>query len=168
MLTRSGYPEMFTATFRCVISGPPADRTLWPNATSPFTKCQPGEATGYCRRDAARLLQGHDRSVRLKGRTVFEANVASGWTELAAVRNKARVWVFEALKGIRRRLPFPLLGLDSDHGGEFINGHLCKWCREEGITFTRSRPQRRNENCFGERKKPLPWRTRQTGVGRNT
>jgi hypothetical protein len=49
-------------------------------------------------------------------------------------------------------LPFPLLGLDSDNGGEFINDHLFRWCGERGITFTRSRPARKNDNCFVEQK----------------
>lgn len=84
--------------------------------------------------------------------TLDVTDVASGWTELAAVRNKAQVWVFEALTGIRGRLPFPLLGLDSDNGSEFINNHLRRYCDAERITFTRSRPLRKNDNCFVEQK----------------
>ncbi len=56
------------------------------------------------------------------------------------------------MKDIRQRLPFPLLGIDSDSGGEFINHHLYKYCQEEGITFTRSRSYRKNDNCFVEQK----------------
>jgi hypothetical protein len=78
--------------------------------------------------------------------------VNTGWTEVRAVRNKAQRWCFEALCDIRRSLPFPLLGLDSDNGGEFINDHLFTYCTEEGITFTRSRPYRKNDNCFVEQK----------------
>ncbi|MGH9342059.1 MAG: integrase catalytic domain-containing protein, partial [Acidobacteriota bacterium] len=84
--------------------------------------------------------------------TLDLTDVCSGWTELAAVKNKAQVWVFEALEQIRSRLPFPLLGLDSDNGGEFINHHLYRYCEKEGITFTRSRPLRKNDNCFVEQK----------------
>src|SRR5207247_153044 len=69
-----------------------------------------------------------------------------------AVRNKAQVWVFEALQQIRGRLPFPLLGVDSDNGSEFINAHLLRYCRAEQITFTRSRAWRKNDNCFVEQK----------------
>ena len=47
--------------------------------------------------------------------TLDLTDVATGWTELAAVKNRAQVWVFEALQEIRQRLPFPLLGLDSDN-----------------------------------------------------
>lgn len=84
--------------------------------------------------------------------TLDVTDVQSGWTELEAVRNKAQVWVFEALQQIRERLPFELLGLDSDNGGEFINYHLYHYCEQEQITFTRSRPLRKNDNCFVEQK----------------
>jgi hypothetical protein len=84
--------------------------------------------------------------------TLDMTDVATGWTELVAVRNKAQVWVFEALQQVRRRLPFPLFGLDSDNGGEFINHHLQRYCQKEGITFTRSRPYRKNDNCYVEQK----------------
>ena len=49
-------------------------------------------------------------------------------------------------------MPFPLLGLDSDNGGEFINTQLERYCRDEKLTFTRSRPYRKNDNCFVEQK----------------
>jgi hypothetical protein len=84
--------------------------------------------------------------------TLNLTDVATGWTELAAVPTRAQVWVFEALKAVRARLPFPLLGIDSDNGGEFINHHLVAYCAKEKITFTRSRPYRKNDNCFVEQK----------------
>jgi hypothetical protein len=49
--------------------------------------------------------------------TLDLTDVSTGWTELAAVKNRAQVWVFEALQEVRQRLPFPLSGLDSDNGG---------------------------------------------------
>lgn len=93
---------------------------------------------GYARGDFAQTLDLTD--------------VCTGWTELAAVPNKAQVWVFEALQQLRQQLPFPLLGLDSDNGSEFINHHLEAYCRQEQITFTRSRPHRKNDNCYVEQK----------------
>lgn len=84
--------------------------------------------------------------------TLNLTDVATGWTESRAVKNKAQIWVFQALKEIRKRLPFDLLGLDSDNGGEFINAHLTKYCQEQEITFTRSRPLRKNDNCYVEEK----------------
>jgi hypothetical protein len=78
--------------------------------------------------------------------------VATGWTEPRAVRNKAQRWVHEAIVDIAQILPFPLRGLDSDNGAEFINAQLFAWCEENQITFTRSRPYRKNDNCFVEQK----------------
>jgi hypothetical protein len=79
-------------------------------------------------------------------------DVCTTWTETRAVQNKAQVWVFKALTDIRRALPFQLLGIDSDNGGEFINHELYRYCIQEQITFTRSRPNRKNDNCFVEEK----------------
>lgn len=84
--------------------------------------------------------------------TLDMTDVYSGWTEVQAVQNKAQVWVFAALKELRARLPFALQGIDSDNGSEFINDHLLEYCQHEGITFTRSRPYRKNDNCFVEQK----------------
>lgn len=56
------------------------------------------------------------------------------------------------MEEIRTSLPFPLLGIDSDNGGEFINNQLKTWALENTIQFTRSRPYRKNDNCFVEQK----------------
>ncbi len=84
--------------------------------------------------------------------TLNVTDVYTGWTEMQAVKNKAEIWVFAALKDIRTRLPFDLLGIDSDNGGEFINNHLVRFCQEKKITFTRARSYRKNDNCYIEQK----------------
>lgn len=84
--------------------------------------------------------------------TLDVTDVASTWTETCAVINKAQVWVFDALKSIRTHLPFPLLGIDSDNGAEFINNHLLRYCQQEKITFTRGRSGKKNDGCFVEQK----------------
>jgi hypothetical protein len=84
--------------------------------------------------------------------TLDVTDVCTGWTETRAVRNKAQVWVFEALKQVRKCLPFKLLGIDSDNGSEFINDQLYRYCLKEGITFTRARAYRKNDNCYVEQK----------------
>ena len=76
----------------------------------------------------------------------------SGWTEVRAVRNKAQVWVFEALQYSMGRIPFKVEGLHSDGGKEFINDHLERYCEKEGITFTRSRRYKKNDNFCVEQK----------------
>jgi len=99
-------------------------------------------------------LVAHDGGVAAGDycQTLDLTDIATGWTETAAVQNKAQVWVFEALKNLRENLPFPLLGIDSDNGGEFINAPLKQYCDDQKITFTRSRPYRKNDNCFVEQK----------------
>ena len=99
-------------------------------------------------------LVGHDGgdSHGEFAQTLDVTDVRTTWTETEAVRNKAQKWVFEALKDIRQRMPFPLLGIDSDSGGEFINDQLFRYCQQERITFTRSRSYRKNDGCFVEQK----------------
>jgi hypothetical protein len=99
-------------------------------------------------------LVGHDGGVA-QGDYCFTldmTDVDSGWSEQAAVLNKAQTAVFEAIGDIRKRLPFAVLGLDSDNGSEFINNQLRRFCVQEQITFTRSRPNQKNDNCYVEQK----------------
>jgi hypothetical protein len=84
--------------------------------------------------------------------TLSATDVYSGWVELAPLLNKAEKWILETLPVIKSSLPFPFLGLDSDNGSEFINKPLLKWCSNEGIQFTRSRPYHKNDNCYVEQK----------------
>jgi hypothetical protein len=99
-------------------------------------------------------LVAHDGGLALGDycQTLDLTDVCTGWTETEAVPNKAQVWVFAAICRIRERLPFPLLGLDSDNGSEFVNNELLRYCQEQRLTFTRARPYRKNDNCFVEQK----------------
>lgn len=111
-------------------------------------------------------LVGHDRGDGSGDflQTLDVTDVATGWTETQAVRNEAQQWLFKALKDIRGRLTFPLLGIDSDNDGEFINNHLYRYCQGEKITFTRTRSYRKNGNCFFEQKNSIVRRA--AGYGR--
>ena len=84
--------------------------------------------------------------------TLDTTDVCTGWTETEAVRNKAEKWVFAGLQKAKARFPFGIIGIDSDNGSEFINNHLYRYCTQNKITFTRSRPYRKNDNCFVEQK----------------
>ncbi|HEY3606739.1 MAG TPA: transposase family protein [Pseudonocardiaceae bacterium] len=84
--------------------------------------------------------------------TLTVTDIATGWTEVRAVRNKAQKWVLAALKDIVAGFPFPILGIDSDNGTEFINAHLLAFCADHEITFTRSRPGNKNDGCHVEQK----------------
>jgi hypothetical protein len=84
--------------------------------------------------------------------TLNFTDIKTTWTECAAVRNKAQQYVFEALKRVQARLPFPLCGIDSDNGSEFINDQLFRYAQQEHLTFTRTRPGRKNDNAHVEQK----------------
>jgi hypothetical protein len=79
-------------------------------------------------------------------------DIATGYTVIRSVKNKAAVHVTEAIEFARRLFPFPVLGLDSDNGSEFINAHLYDYCVKEKITFTRSRPGNKNDGSHVEQK----------------
>jgi len=79
-------------------------------------------------------------------------DVATGWTECIALRNRGQQVVWAGLVRVRARLPFPLLGIDSDNGVEFINEHLLRYCQQEHLTFTRSRPYKKNDQAYVEQK----------------
>ena len=84
--------------------------------------------------------------------TLTCVGLSTGWIECLPVRQRTRQAVFEAIQTLRTRLPFPLLGLDSDNGSEFINDPLYQYCLSEKITFTRSRPYRKNDQAHVEQK----------------
>lgn len=84
--------------------------------------------------------------------TLNVVDIATTWTEPRAVKNKAQKWVFAALREILGAFPFDILGIDSDNGSEFINDQLLRFCEQEKITFTRSRPGNKNDGCHVEEK----------------
>jgi hypothetical protein len=84
--------------------------------------------------------------------TLSTVDVATGWCEPVAVWGKGQERVKGAVYDVRKRLPMPMLGLDSDNGSEFINQSLYDYCQRNGITFTRSRPYKKNDSCHVEQK----------------
>jgi hypothetical protein len=84
--------------------------------------------------------------------TLTATDLATGWTECLALANKTQVAVSQAIGQLRLDLPFALLGLDSDNGSEFINDTLLRYCQSEQITFTRSRPYKKNDQAHVEQK----------------
>lgn len=84
--------------------------------------------------------------------TLTCVDLSTGWVECLAVRQRTQQAVFAAIQSMRTRLPFPLLGIDSDNGSEFINSLLYSYCQKEKITFTRSRPYRKNDQAHVEQK----------------
>jgi hypothetical protein len=98
--------------------------------------------------------------------TLTLTDVGSGWTEECALLNNAHRWVKEQIAYTWEHLPFPMCGVDSDNGGEFINHQLLDWCTQHHIKFTRSRPYRKNDNCFVEQKNGDVVRSEERRVGK--
>lgn len=84
--------------------------------------------------------------------TLCAVDIVTGWVELDAVLGKSQPRVAAAVQHVRARLPFPLLGLDSDNGSEFINQGLYAYCQRHAITFTRSRAWKKNDSAHVEQK----------------
>ena len=84
--------------------------------------------------------------------TLSTVDVATGWCEPVVVWGKGQERVGSAVYYVRKQLPIPMLGLDSDNGSEFINQSLYDYCRHNGITFTRSRSYKKNDSCHVEQK----------------
>lgn len=84
--------------------------------------------------------------------TLCGVDVASGWVEPIPVWGKGQERVKSAVHRLRQRLPFVLLGLDSDSGSEFLNFCFSHYCQEEKIAFTVSRPYKKNDSCYVEQK----------------
>lgn len=84
--------------------------------------------------------------------TLTAVDVASGWTERAAVWGKTQQAVTGALHRVRTALPVPLREFHSDNGSEFLNDLLQPYCRREGIRTTRGRPYKKNDQAYVEQK----------------
>ncbi len=84
--------------------------------------------------------------------TLSTTEISSGWWEGEAIMGRFQEHSFWALREIRKRTPFEWRWLDSDNGQEFINQILYKYCQREKLEFTRSRPNRKNDNAYIEQK----------------
>ncbi|MCY3813575.1 MAG: transposase family protein [Gammaproteobacteria bacterium] len=97
--------------------------------------------------------------------TLVLTDIASGWTECVPLLVREARLVVDALDQLRSALPFPLRGIDTDNGSEFLNEVLVGFCREQDIELTRSRPFRKNDQAWVEQKNGAVVR-RLVGYGR--
>jgi len=105
---------------------------------------------GYFQAD----LVGHDGG-DASGEYCYTLNTtdpATGWCEPRAVRNKAGKWTCEALDWIASHSPIAVHGWHTDNGTEFLNAHMERYCSDRRIDFTRSRIDKKNDNCHVEQK----------------
>ncbi|MDZ7884883.1 MAG: transposase family protein [Mycobacterium sp.] len=109
-------------------------------------------------------LVWHDGGNRCAGHafTLTVTDIATGWTENRSVPERTSKCVLVALNEVARAMPFPILGVDSDNGSEFINDDLFSWCQGREVTFTRARPGNKNDGCHVEQKN---WTAVRTLVG---
>lgn len=84
--------------------------------------------------------------------TLSSTDISSGWWEGEAVFSRGQEPVFVGLTKARSRYPLKWQALHSDNDSAFINWHLYEYCQKEGLEFSRSRPSRKNDNCFVEQK----------------
>ncbi len=94
---------------------------------------------------------GHSASGEF-AHTLNVTDMHSTWTESRAVLGRGEEAVQRALNEIATTLPFPLLGVDSDNGREFIDWHLKGWCDQRQIQLTRGRPYKKDDNAHIEQK----------------
>jgi len=84
--------------------------------------------------------------------TLNTTDVCTGWTNLNLVKDKTKLRMLKSLICIKNSLPFPLLGIHSDNGAEFINETVLAFTEKYGIEFTRGRPYKKNDNPHVEQK----------------
>jgi len=84
--------------------------------------------------------------------TVNQTDILTTWVESRAVLGKGETQVVAALDDMSKDFPFPIRGINPDNGSEFINYHLYRYCKKNGIEFTRSRPYKKDDNAHIEQK----------------
>ena len=84
--------------------------------------------------------------------TLDLTDIATTWTETLGCPKQSTSLGLRGFEGNAPKTAFSLLGIDSDNGSEFINKYLVEYCQQQKLSFTRSRPYRKNDNCFVEQK----------------
>ena len=84
--------------------------------------------------------------------TLVVTDIATGWTEMAPLLMREQTLLVDVLGEIRRRMPFPLLGFDTDNDTVFMNETVRDYCAADKIEFTRCRPYRKNDQAHVEQK----------------
>jgi hypothetical protein len=84
--------------------------------------------------------------------TLTLTDIATGWTECLPLLYRSQETVLAAIQRARTLFPFPIVGIDTDNGGAFINEVIVAYCEQEHITCTRGRPYQKRDQCFVEQK----------------
>ena len=91
--------------------------------------------------------------------TLLMTDSRTQWTEMRSVWNRGGFATQQALARAEAALPFELLGIHTDNGPEFLNGHVVRHFRERATPQTRSRPYHKNDNPRAEQKNGAHVRT---------
>lgn len=86
--------------------------------------------------------------------SITYTDIVTGWTAQRAVWNKGYQGVLDQTQDVEKKLPFPIIGFDTDNGGEFLNHHLIRYFtgREHPVGYTRTRSYHKNDNAHVEQK----------------
>jgi hypothetical protein len=84
--------------------------------------------------------------------TLVATDVCSGWTECLPLVAREQSLVAEGLEVLLGRIPFPVLGIDSDNDAAFVNDTLVEFCRMHQLEFTRCRAYHKNDQAWVEQK----------------
>ena len=115
------------------------------------TDCWDVDRPGFMEVDL--VSHSGDCAEGLFAHTLNLTDVFTGWVERRCVLGKGQTGVLQAIDDVRRQLPFPLLGIDSDNGSEFINDQLYRYCQTTPkLQFTRGRPYKKDDNAHIEQK----------------
>ena len=82
--------------------------------------------------------------------TVNTTDVATLWGARRAQWNKGKEQTVRSMEAMDGDFPYPICEWHPDTGSEFINWFCKGWCEAKGQRLTRSRPNRKNDNCFVE------------------
>ncbi len=84
--------------------------------------------------------------------TLTVVDVVTGYSRRRAFLGRSQKVVFQALTEILSEWPSKVWGLHSDNGSEFLSAHLVRYCKANGLKFTRSRPYKKNDSPHVEQK----------------
>lgn len=79
-------------------------------------------------------------------------DIQTHWNEKSMFLNKNKIKVVSAFDRLRKQFPFDILSIDFDNGNEFVNWKLKTYCDRDGISYTRCRPYKKNDQAHIEGK----------------
>ena len=118
-------------------------------------RCAPSTAGTIRRRGSSKRIWWHTAGPQRRAascRRLTLTDIATGWTECAPLLVREQKLLTEVLSEMRQRMPFPLLGFDTDNDSVFMNETVKSYCAEAGLVFTRCRPYRKNDQAWVEQK----------------